>query len=233
MMCDLQPSGRMWCIVQASLQQTCSNKTSLKPITYHSLQSFLVSSKTCLLILFYLFFQYHMFFWRIFFCNGVFLPFSYGFFFFLLLSSLFKAKQTINWKKGYIKTFLLWWISFEEKQKYIFGRQSLLERGICVQQENWPHLTAPVQVQGSRKLTDYCIIQLPPFIFFPSPSSLSDTVSHSTSPCHVFSFPPLHIGFNSPPFSVFSIFLLTFSAPAFLSLFKSGAELCKHLNRPR
>lgn len=35
-----------------------------------------------------------------------------------------------------------------------------------------------MQVHGSRKITDYCIIQLPPFIFFSSPSLLSLTCSH-------------------------------------------------------
>lgn len=54
--------------------------------------------------------------------------------------------------------------------------RSKVRLGRCTE-EKWPYLTEPVQVHGSRKITDYCIIQLPPFIFFSSPSLLSLTCS--------------------------------------------------------
>lgn len=86
-----------------------------------------------------------------------------------------------------------------------------------------------MQVQGSRKRTDYCIIQLPPFSSF---HPLTTTTAHSASPHHVFLFLP----FEQPRWLDFHLsfflFLLVYSVPA-LSFSLSEAHLYKltDLNR--
>lgn len=65
------------------------------------------------------------------------------------------------------------------------------------------------------KLTDYWIIQLLPFILFPSPCSFYNSIAHSAPTQHVVSSPPLSV--------VMFLFLMTpfpftFSATLFLSL---------------
>lgn len=65
------------------------------------------------------------------------------------------------------------------------------------------------------KLTDDWIIQLLPFILFPSPCSFYNSIAHSAPTQHVFSSPPLSV--------VMFLFLMTpfpftFSASLFLSL---------------